>query len=310
TGAQFVVGPLRKEAVNLVLQGGDIRVPTLVLNSVEEGPDAGALPATLFQIALSPEEEARQVAERIWFDGYVQAAVIGPEGNWGARVTSAFIERFVDLGGNVVAEQRFEAKAKDLSEPVKRLLNINQSEARFKTLRRLVGTDIKHEVRRRQDVDAIFMASFAGQARALRPQLRFHRASRVPVYATSHVYSGVPDADQDRDIDGVTFGDMPWILTPQSAESRLRIALDTHWTTAMRGYSRLFALGADAASLVERVATLRTQPQQSFEGQTGVLTVGEGNIVVRGLRWAKFTNGLPELLDTAVSMSSKPALSN
>ncbi len=302
-GAQFIIGPLRKEAVTAISNTGDIRVPTLVLNTVARAADSGAPPAGLFQLALSPEQEAGQVAERIWFDGYVAAAVIGPSGNWGERVTSAFAQAFERLGGTVVETGQFDPEERDLSAPVKALLSIEQSEQRFKAVRKLVGTNVAFAVRRRQDIDAIFMAGFANQARMLRPQLRFHRASRVPVYATSHVYTGVPNADLDRDIDGVIFGDMPWILTPVDEQGALRQVLEQHWPEAMAGYSRLFALGADAAALVKRAGRLRAQPGESFQGHTGTLLIGDNNVVIRQLKWARITEGVPELLGTAVSLS-------
>ncbi len=210
---------------------------------------------------------------------------------------------FERLGGTVVETGQFDPEERDLSAPVKALLSIEQSEQRFKAVRKLVGTNVAFAVRRRQDIDAIFMAGFANQARMLRPQLRFHRASRVPVYATSHVYTGVPNADLDRDIDGVIFGDMPWILTPVDEQGALRQVLEQHWPEAMAGYSRLFALGADAAALVKRAGRLRAQPGESFQGHTGTLLIGDNNVVIRQLKWARITEGVPELLGTAVSLS-------
>ena len=46
----------------------------------------------------------------------------------------------------------------------------------------------------------------------IRPQLNFHQANNLPVYSTSHVFSGFVNTRTDHDIDNVTFGDMPWVL--------------------------------------------------------------------------------------------------
>ena len=60
-GAELVVGPLDKQAVAQLARAGELRVPVLALNQVvPENP----LPENLYQFALSPEDEARQVAER------------------------------------------------------------------------------------------------------------------------------------------------------------------------------------------------------------------------------------------------------
>jgi uncharacterized protein len=298
SGAQFIVGPLRKEAVQSVVALGAIDVPTLALNAVEWPKDsATSRPSALFEVALSPEQEAEQVAERIWYDGHVRAALISPRGGWGTRVGNAFVEAFERLGGRIVERQDFEPKDKDFSKPVALMLNIDESEARFQALKTLLARDIKHEVRRRQDVDAIFMAGFSDQARLLRPQLRFHRASRVPVYSTSHVYGGQPNPQADRDIDGVMFGDMPWLLDANVQTDPIRRELLTHWPSAMEGYSRLFALGADASALVTQLGKLRSGTISSYDGYTGELSVNGDNQVVRKLRWAQFKGGLPTSID-------------
>ena len=297
-GADFVVGPLRKENVAAIAASGAVSVPTLALNVfVSDSLDV----PTLYQLALSPEQEALQVSERIWYDGHRSAVAIAPDSAWGQRVATAFAESFSALGGRVLETQLFESDSRDLSEPVKRLLNIDLSEQRVRSLRKSVAAELKGEVRRRQDVEAIFMAGFAAQARLLRPQLRFHRASTVPVYSTSHVYSGVPNADGDSDIDGVVFGDMPWIIDGTLDGDPLKRALSEYWAQDMAGFARLFAFGADAQALVSRVQRLRAQPGSEYQGYTGRLTVDTNNAVRRNLTWAQFREGIARNVDNPLS---------
>jgi outer membrane PBP1 activator LpoA protein len=309
SGTQFVVGPLRKEAIAAIVQTGALEVPMLALNAVDWPQDAQSpRPAALFQMALSPEQEAAQVAERIWYDGHVTVAMISPSGDWGDRVVEAFQSAYSDLGGQVVEHQSFDPTGRDLSAPVAQLLNIDESDERYRALRNMLGVDLKHELRRRQDIDAIFMASFANQARLLRPQLRFHRATRVPVYSTSHVYTGQPNPELDRDIDGVLFGDMPWILDANLDNDPVKRELLLHWPEAMAGYARLFALGADAAALMGQLGRLRSGTVSSYAGYTGELQVDSNNVIVRKLQWAQFNNGLAEPLDTLGLPGIAPAL--
>lgn len=299
-GADFVVGPLRKDAIATLVAGNAIGVPTLALNAYSPRDDQPAAPPDLYQLALSPELEAREVARKIWFDGHQNAVAIAPGNDWGQRVSSAFRDEFTTLGGRVLEAAEFEATARDMSEPVKQLLNIDNSERRIASMQRLVRVEMKSEVRRRQDVDAIFMAGFANQARLLRPQLRFHRASGVPVYATSHVYGGVPSPDRDRDIDGVVFGDMPWVVEPTLQGDALIREMNTFWSETMAGFSRLFALGADAQALISRVGPLRAQPGTEYAGYTGTLSVRPDNVVERKLTWARFSKGLAEVAEAGV----------
>lgn len=301
-GADFVVGPLEKASVNRLAAAGALEVPTLALNHSDAEaapPGEAAAPAEtgarLYQFALSPEGEARRVAEHAWFQGYQRAAVIAPEGAWGDRVATAFREAWEHLGGIVVDSVRYPQDAPDMSAPVERLLQVDASEQRWRELREFLRRDIKLEPRRRKDLDFIFMAAFPRQARQLRPQFRFHQAEDVPVYATSHAYAGTPDPEADRDIDGVTVGDMPWVLDPSGADADLRRRIESAWPETFPAYLRLYAFGVDAYRLVPQLNRLRLQPYASLDGATGRLRVGPQERIERGLVWARFEDGVPQL---------------
>ena len=180
-GAEFVVGPLRKSSVSALAENDTLAVPTLALNLATGGQrDAQAMaPDNLYQFALSPEDEARQVAERAWFDGHARVGVLSPQGAWGSRVAQAFTHTWEQLGGVVVEAQVYPTESDDdaqppnMSQPVETLLNLDESEQRRGALRQVLGRKVHFEPRRRQDVDFIFMAGFPREARQLRPQLKF-----------------------------------------------------------------------------------------------------------------------------------------
>jgi outer membrane PBP1 activator LpoA protein len=302
-GADFVVGPLRRAAVTRLADSAGMPVPTLALNYTDTGNrtsgDASVVgPASgLFQFALSPESEARLVAEYAWFAGRKNAAVLAPVGTWGGRVATAFSDAWENLGGTVVELQTYLNDGSDMSTPVRKLLNIDDSDARFRSLRQVLGGEIGREARRRQDVDFVFMAAFPRQARQLRPQLEFHQAQGLPVYSTSHIYSGIADPEADRDIDGVVFGDMPWILDPATSGSTLRREVGTLWSNSLNAFIRLYAFGVDAYYLVGELGKLRAQQYAEFQGVTGRLSLNENNQIDRRLMWARFKKGTPRVLD-------------
>ena len=312
-GADFVVGPLRRAMVTRLADSPGMPVPTLTLNHADAAPRAttevtieAPAPSTsqatnatsgLYQFALAPEYEARLVAEYAWFAGHVNAAVLAPEGTWGGRVAAAFADAWKDLGGSVVEIQRYLNDGSDMSSPVRKLLNIDESDARYRSLRKVLGGDINKEARRRQDVDFVFMAAFPRQARQLRPQLEFYRAQDLPVYSTSHIYSGIADPAADRDIDGVVFGDMPWVLEPARSDAQLRREVGELWSNSMSAFMRLYAFGADAYSLVKELGTLRAQQYTEFNGVTGKLSLSEDNRINRRLVWAQFNKGIPRIVD-------------
>ncbi|OYV78265.1 MAG: hypothetical protein B7Z66_01615 [Chromatiales bacterium 21-64-14] len=293
-GADFIVGPLRKEAVTAVAQQPSLAVPTLALNYLEPGQPA---PKGFYQFGLSPEQEARQVAERAWLDGHSRVLVLAPEGSWGDRVARAFEQRWQTLGGITLGEQRYNPTHTDFATPIRRLLNLDESRARYRALRSLLQRKLEFEPRRRKDVDFIFMAAFPRDARLLRPQLKFHHASDLPVYATSHIYSGTPDADADRDLDGTRFCDMPWTLAETPAQQDIRQELTTLWPDQSARLPRLNALGIDAYRIIPQLDAMRSNPFARFEGATGSLALDPDGRVHRDLLWARFQDGLPVLLD-------------
>jgi len=303
-GAEFVIGPLERTAVTQLASSTSMPVPTLTLNyadtvpSVNAGTQKTRTTNGLFQFALSPESEAQLVAEYAWFAGHTKASVLAPVGVWGQRVAKAFSDRWESLGGTVVEVQTYLNDGSDMSATVSKLLDVDDSEARYRSLAKLLGGDLKHEVRRRQDVDFVFMAAFPIQARQLRPQLEFHRAEDLPVYSTSHVYTGIPDPNADRDIDGVIFGDMPWVLDPAKAADPLRREVGELWPNSLSAFIRLYAFGADAYDLVKQLGRLRAQHYAEFQGMTGTLSLNENNRIDRRLTWAKFIKGTPRIIES------------
>lgn len=286
-GAEFVVGPLTRPAVTR-MAAGRAAVPTLMLKYSESGRAADR---QFYQFGLAPEDEARQVAQRAWLDGHDRALVFVPEGDWGQRVLAAFREEWQNFGGTLLEAQTYPADASDFSEQIKRLFDLDESERRRGELEALLQQRLQFEPALRRDADFIFMAAFPRQARLIRPQFKFHFGGELPVYSTSHVYSGRPDAAADRDIDGVIFCDMPWILA--NPKSALRRDIERLWPDAARQHARLHALGADAYNVIPMLATLRLFRYERFNGHTGLLQIDEDNHVFRQLQWARFSGGLP-----------------
>lgn len=289
-GMQFIVGPLSKSAVANLLQNAQISVPVLALNETRQ---PGLSNPRVFQFGLSPEDEARQAAERAVLDGHYQAISLVPQGNWGQRVGQAFAKRFTQLGGTVLATQSYDPSRHDYSGAIEHVLHLDQSENRRNLLEHAIGRRVKFQPRRRQDVDMIFLAAFPQQARLMRPQLQFFHAAHLPVYATSQVFSGVVNPAADRDVDGIMFPDMPWTLEPQSYP--VEQTLTRLWGGLFRHNKRLFALGYDAYRLIPLLQGQHPGFTGYFPGATGQLYVGKNQHIYRQLLWAQFRNGKPVL---------------
>jgi|JYMV01.1.fsa_nt_gi outer membrane PBP1 activator LpoA protein len=282
---EMILGPLQKQAVQILYQNAELSIPVLALNRLEDADTNDFLqPKSFFQLGLSPEDEAIQAADRAWLDGQRRMLLLVPQGAWGKRLRVAFARRWEMLGGIQLEVQEYPPTSNDFGPQIKRLLNIDQSTQRRRTLVRTLGEKLSFEPRRRQDVDAVFIAAHPRQARLIRPQFKFHHASSLPLYATSHVYAGIRDADKDRDLNDLMFCDMPRLLRTDGNQT----------PPESRGFNpRLIALGKDAYQLIPRLARLQHDPERTVEGATGRLSLDRHDRFQRQMIWARFERGVP-----------------
>ncbi len=306
-GSDLVIGPLDKGKLTLLADSGTLTLPTLALNYLD--PDNGYSSDTLFQLGLSPEDEARQVAQRIWADGHNRAGILYPDNPWGRRVATAFIEEWEKSGARIVAIQPYNVEGPDFSTPVARLLKTAEENAppEEKVTEPVTPeTEKEAETKRIIGIDALFMPGYPRQLRQLRPQLRFHDAGELPVYATSLAFTGKPNPAMDSDLNGLIFCDMPWILDTDSGNRQLRQAVKKHFDIVPDSQlNRLYALGVDAYNVISALASLQSQPYQRFDGETGTLMMDERGRLHRRLSWAIFERGVPRLLPATSTPASE-----
>ena len=208
----------------------------------------------------------------------------------------------------MVVEQRFTGD--NLAQAVSLMLNVEQSENRLQRLARQLGRKPQFEPRRRQDMSAIFMTAFPREARQIRPLLSFYYARQLPIYATSHSFSGVPNSALDQDMNGVRFCDLPWVIAATPEDVELRGQISALWPTAMDRYQRLFALGIDAYNLIAHLQRLTLVPDEYYAGRTGRLRLDEHGRGQRELPWAEIVEGVPRAMDQAAESSVEAATGN
>ena len=291
-GADFVVGPIDKDLIDLLQQRRELEVPTLTLNYGNEDTESSN---NLYQFGLRPEDEAEQIADYALAQDKHHAAVLVPDTDWGYRLQYAFTRRFESLGGRVVGSTTYPAKNNDYSASIKNLLNLTTSEHRKSILQQVIQEQVQFDARRRQDVDMIFIAANSRQARLIKPQLKFYHAQDLPVYATSHISSSNSNPDGDRDLDEILFVDIPWMLHGDSNPDFRKVGL--LWPDASQRFGRLFALGIDAYRMIPSLRRLMINPDESLAQNTGVLSVDSKGRIRRSLQMATYQNGQAKPLD-------------
>lgn len=275
-GASWVIGPLSKSDVTALAETSLV-VPTLALNYANVSPSSDKL----YQFALSPQDEATQVADKAHQDGHRNALIIAPNTAWGRGVVSAYQQRWQADGGNVI-DAFYYSSPSDIDPGIKKLLRVTQGNT--------ASVPLKH----RQDADMIFLLGDPVTARQVMPLLKFYYATDLPVYATSMVYSGKPNASVDRDMDGIQFCDIPFVIENTPAIQQAKKQLTQLLPNAPAQSYRLFAFGYDAYNLLPILNRLGHNPANGYNGLTGILYLGDNQQVKRQLKWAVFQNGVPQ----------------
>ena len=258
-GASLVIGPLQKPAVDELAAASALPVPVLALNQASA---AGTPPRNLFQFALSPEGEAAEVAVKTWNEGHRTALMLYPEGNWGSRISTAFRREWKALGGTLAAAQVFDPAAEDFSGSIASLSE-NAGNADF-----------------------VFLVATSKLARRIWPQIRHKVGAEMPVYATSHIYSGRFDPESDRRLVGLRFVEIPWLVEPTRGDA-------VSATGLTKKLPRLYAMGVDAYRLGSRLDWMAGNPRARVQGKTGILSMDSRGRIHRELILARFDSDGP-----------------
>jgi uncharacterized protein len=289
-GAAFIAGPLTREELQTAVEQRVGNVPMLLLNNIGGSGFAGA---NIYQYALAPEDEARQIARQIAGSGQRNAMVLAPAGSWGTRVATAFTEELTRAGGQVVVQAYYDRGSSDLTAQVEATIGITESDDRHQKIRNITGLDLGFVSRPRPDIDAIFVAGYRPDPgtinpfQQINPVLKAPGARNIPVYITQDGLDSNPQAN--RDLLDMFLLDMPWTLETSGPVADLRASTESIWSTRGLRESRYFAFGFDAATLA--LAIRRPSTAWPLNGLTGRLNLTIDGRVERSLQWARVGSG-------------------
>lgn len=284
-GVNVIIGPLDKTNTAKIATLNQLSIPVISLNKSD------SLNANYYEFSLAPEEDITQVLSLAWLKGHEKALILTPQSRSGERLANHFSNVWQQLGGDVLATQSYVLKDADYSAAIKKLLQLDDSISRYKQLRRRLNLNLHFQDRRRHDADFIFLIAAPREGRLIKPQLRFHRAAKLAVFSTSKIYEGKTDAVSNRDLDGIFFCDMPWLIDEELAKTPLDTAL-TLWPNTRGTYLRLVAFGYDAYQLVPHLERLKSSDFARFKGKTGILSMKDTGRISRQLNCGQFKRGL------------------
>lgn len=296
SGADLIIGPLYKQLVNQLQQLDELPVPTLALNYAD---DSSSFSSNLTQFGLAPEDEIVQAANLAWSAGHRNAAIITPQSSDYQRLQQAFMNNWIERGGNVVSQSTFGGD-NDYAVVIKRLMAIDSSESRRDRIVQLLPrSSVEFTPRRRADIDFIFLIANPREGRQLKPTLAFYFAGDIPVYALPSIYDGLDNQSANQDLNGIVFTDAPWILANYDP---LKPATTSSLRPAQGPVQRFRAMGIDSFRLYSRLQQFSEADISSLRGATGVLSMDSNGRIHRRLEVARFIDG-KATLETASDAS-------
>gem|GEM_PF-363484 len=296
-GADFFIGPLSKDLVRQLLTI-DLTIPTLALNSLnQESQQQLANNRKLYQLSLAVESEVEQIATKMAQNQHFKVLAIANQSEVGKRATQKLTELYADLNATsavtaeVVETLLLSNDNRDFKKQIGELLLVNESQKRSGVIQRIIRDKVEYTPRRRQDVDAIFLALNPTEARQVMPLIRFYLADDLDVYATSSIYSGVINAKLDNDLNGIKFVVMPWLIDSQDPIYKTLPKQQLLQPEQMIFY----ALGVDVYHLVQRMTQLQQLEKVFYHGAIGTLAIDPNYHINKKLSWAQFQRGQPVL---------------
>jgi hypothetical protein len=290
--ADFIVGPVGTAAVKELAKRSEFPIPTLLLGNVDhpDGPHS-----RVYQISLSPEDDAAAVAERALNDGHRRVVALYPDTSQGHRVFAAWRQIFQDHGGILIQSHAYDINVSDHSQILRAMFHLDHSDARRKALQNTLRdtAQLKFLTRRRQDIDTLFLLGNSNQTRLIKPQIDFHHAHDLVVYSLNSNYAGTPDTVKDLDLEGIVFGDMPWVLNHGIRSQVLRNRVPQQESRDGTVLDRLFALGMDAYGLINNISGMQQNGNLIYPGITGDLSVSTTGRVHRRLEWFRIHRAKP-----------------
>ena len=303
-GASVAIGPLDKTAVAEVAAAPSLPLTVLALNQADAGSPRSP---SLYQFALAPEDEAEQAAERAWADGYRTTAVITPIGSWGDRVHASFRARWEALGGQVTAHERYDAAPNDLGPAVAAAVGVDAGRQRHDELEQILGRRLEYAAPASAEGRCVFVAGTASKVRDLRRELHRQGGSGLTAYGTSSAWNGDATPASEAGLVPIRIPDMPWLVADEQqgpvGRATLAAAIPASAQSPLR---RLYPMGIDSLDLLPHLERLRT-PGQSFDGQTGNLSLDSQRRLHRRLVWIELSSYGMKVLGYDAPGATRPA---
>jgi len=271
---------------NAVLVPKEHTWTTLLLNL----PEQGQLTEQQFALSMLPEDEAKQAAFSLSQKGFNSAIILSQNTAIGKRMATSFAQQW-QLQTGTKPSVIYYPSGKQMQTVVKKGLDVHLSDERISLMRNRIKENLKAEARNRRDIDMIYIFATPDQARLLKPYIDVNIspfANAIPMYASSRSHNIDSNSNTRRDLNGLTFTEIPWLLNARQVNQNLAIEAKQLWPARSSQLERIYAMGIDSMQLVDKVHNMQLIPMLRYKGETGTLQMNANRIISRSFSWGKY----------------------
>ena len=235
-GADHVVGPLTKEAVNAVVASSRYDGSILMLNDPDKVQTPR--PETMRFLALSIEDEALKIASKLAEENEPKCVLIYGDEGWMIRARSAF-ELNLKMPARVIAVNRI-SEFERLTDVIGASLGVEDSTIRHNNIEAMVNFNLEFQPRVNKEINCIVAFIDADQLEAVLESLRYHTARQLDIYVTDSAVRGeLPEL-----ADGIQFTTSAWQIFDSPFAQQVSEYFEPNANMAL-----FYAMGIDAYRL-------------------------------------------------------------
>ncbi|RUM91438.1 MAG: hypothetical protein DSZ27_06530 [Thiomicrospira sp.] len=173
-GAEWVIGPLRKEAVEILAELKPENL--LALNQISN--------STIKQFNFKSESEATQITHKLQYHDFKRIGILTSTASSDTNLAQHILYNWIQTEGNHAVLKTYPTQRPNLRNALGSVINEPESEARKNNLRWLFKEQIHFAPRLRQDLDAIILIGSTERLAVFKPQFKFFDLN-LPTYGTS-----------------------------------------------------------------------------------------------------------------------------
>ena len=268
TDTEFVIGPLQKDKIAILLESQP-RMPVLLLNRIQT--NALPLKSPTYSLSLAVEDDAESTINQIAREvDQARVVVFHSDSPLGVRSAQAIRQQLTVVGGSHAGQFILDDKKPETA--ITQAFGVTDSENRRRELSKTLALRLEHTPRIRQDMSAVVVHTDPKKAQRIRPLLDFYYLDQTPVYLIGAYRDDLPDIVEDLKNTRVMV--TPWDLGTPAKQALASRPL------ARGVFGSLVGVGIDAMSMAVQ---LGFGGSTSIQGETGFLTLGADSMIHRQL---------------------------